>query len=37
MNHPNIIKTYKSFTDPYHVFILMEYADGIQLTKKFKS
>jgi serine/threonine protein kinase len=37
IDHPNIVKAYESFTDDYHYFILMEYIQGISLTKKFKS
>lgn len=37
MNHPNIIKSYTSFSDEFHIFLLSEYAKGTKLTKKFKS
>lgn len=37
MNHPNIVKSYYSFTDEFHIFLLMECANGQKLTKKFKS
>jgi len=37
MNHPNIVKSYFSFTDEFHIFLLMEHIRGQKLTKKFKS
>lgn len=37
IDHPNIIKAYESFTDEFHIFILMEYVQGKSLVTKFKS
>ena len=37
LNHPNIIKLYTHFDDEYHVFLLMEYAEGGILFKKLKA
>ena len=28
LNHPHIVKLYTHFDDEYHIFLLMEYADG---------
>lgn len=36
LNHPNIIKLYSHFDDEYHVFLLMEYAEGGILMDKLK-
>lgn len=37
LDHPNIIKQYACFTDEYHVFMLLEYVDGVGLIKHLKS
>lgn len=37
LNHPNIIKLYGHFQDDYHIFLLMEYAEGGVLMQKLKS
>lgn len=37
LDHPNIIKLYGHFDDEYHIFLLMEYAEGGILLKKLKS
>lgn len=37
MRHPNVIASYTAFTDDFHIFIITEYALGVQLTKKFNS
>ena len=37
LNHPNIIKIFGHFEDEYHVFLLMEYAEGGILLKKLQS
>ena len=37
LKHPNIVKGYSSFTDDFHIFLIMEYAPGKKLTKLFKS
>lgn len=36
IDHPNIVKAYESFTDDFHIFILMEYVHGDMLVKKLK-
>ena len=36
LNHPNIVKAYDSFTDDFHIFIVMEYVHGLLLVKKLK-
>ena len=37
LDHPNIIKLYTHFDDEYHIFLLMEYAEGGILMDKIKS
>lgn len=36
LDHPNIIKLYTHFDDEYHIFLLMEYAEGGILMDKLK-
>ena len=36
LNHPNIVKLYTHFDDDYHIFLLMEYAEGGQLMNHLK-
>lgn len=36
LNHPNIVKLYTHFQDDYHLFLLMEYAEGGQLMNHLK-
>lgn len=36
LDHPNVIKLYSHFDDEYHVFLLMEYAEGGILMEKLK-
>ena len=35
LNNANIIKLYGFFEDDYHVFLLMEYAEGGTLYQKY--
>lgn len=37
LDHPNIIKLYGHFDDEYHIFLLLEYAEGGILLNKLKS
>jgi serine/threonine protein kinase len=36
IDHPNIVRAYESFTDDFHIFILMEYIHGPLLVQKLK-
>lgn len=36
MDHPNIVKLYAHFSDEYHIFLLMEYAEGGMLMNYLK-
>lgn len=36
LDHPNVIKLYTHFDDEYHIFLLMEYAEGGILLEKLK-
>lgn len=36
LSHPNIIKLYSHFEDEYHIFLLMEYAEGGILMDRLK-
>lgn len=37
LSHPNIIQQYACWTDQYHIFMLLEYVDGVGLLKYLKS
>ena len=37
ISHPNIIKLYGFFGDPYHFFIITEYLPGKSLEKMLKA